>query len=341
MELYRIIIHELSKVRGQNTAETFLSNSLLPNSEITTGLVEKLNNSYNNDKIIYAVFDEGSGRTFPSNFRGYKESSQSENEFIDFSKMMVNNLRELISLVTLATGGFLVFTEYSVNGIGFLGIFLIRDTQGVIFNRNEANHQVEIDTITYMNTEKLAMACRIHIPKYLSNDGRYITFMRKGQNDVADYFIKWISAAQPESSKHFTERLYDLVSLMPLPNDFETGEQLDINTFREKLVRYIKDRGRMVDLNEMGNHFYEDENIFIYHRDMNDFEIDNIFRADGKALNKFNQLDVKADGIQLKFSRGAYNSGKVRPADEGDFVIIESAILKRELVRQVEQNNQN
>ena len=155
--------------------------------------------------------------------------------------------------------------------------------------------------------------------------------MRKGQPDVAEYFIQWISASQPESSKHFTERLYDLVSLMPLPVDFETGEIIELNNFRDKVVKYVKDRGRMVDLNEMGNHFYEDENIFIHHRDLNDFEIDNVFRADRDALYKFNQLEVKAEGIQLKFSRGAYSSLKVR-AGEGNLVIIESLALRTALL---------
>lgn len=340
MTLNKIVIHELLKVRGQNVAETFISNSLLPINQTTFNLVEKLNSSYNSDKIMYAVFDEQPDRFFPLNFREYKNSLQTDDLFLDFTRLIINNLRDLIRLVNLATGGFFVFTEYNINGVDFFGAFLIRDTKGVIFNKNEDEHRVEIDTINYMNTEKLAMASRIHIPKFLSDDGRYITFMRKGQPDVADYFIQWISASQPESSKHFTERLYDLVSVMPLPFDFETGEQLDINTFRDKVVKYVKDRGKMVDLNDMGNHFYEDENIFITHRDLNDFEIDNVFRADNVSLNKFNQLDVKADGIQLKFSRGAYSSEKVRPG-EGNLVIIESAALRAELINQAGQQNDN
>lgn len=331
MTLNKIVIHELLKARGQNVAETFISNSLLPINDTTIDLVEKLNSSYNSDKIMYAVFDDQPDRVFPTRFGEYKGSQQSDLIFLDFTKVIINNLRDLIRLVNLATGGFIVFTEYNINGIDFFGAFLIRDTKGVIFNKNEEEHRVEIDTIKYMNTEKLAMASRIHIQKYLNADGRYITFMRKGQPDVADYFIQWISASQPESSKHFTERLYELVSIMPLPVDFETGEEIDLNNFRDRVVKYVKDRGRMVDLNDMGNHFYEDENIFIQHRDLNDFEIDNVFKADRDALYKFNQLDIKADGIQLKFSRGALSSEKVRPG-EGNLVIIESQALRNALL---------
>jgi len=323
MEIERIVIHELEKDRGNVFPDVFISNQLIPVVDNTITLVSKLHDSYKSDKIIYALFDNSPSRYFPRRYKEYFESQRNDRDFIDFTEQVLKDLRTLMSRITFATGGFFVFTEYIVNGTAFLGIFLIRDTNGVMFNKNESlgNRIVELDTVQYMNIDKMAMACRININKYETNTGKYLTFVKRRQAQISGYFIDWIAAAQPESSKEFTETLYDMISNMPTPIDPDTEEQMELNKYRQEVAFLLRGNRGNVDLVSLGEHFYNDPEIFVRYRDENSIDIDNEFRADKTALKRFFQLQVKAAGIQLIFSRGAYNDQNIRFGDDNTVVI--------------------
>lgn len=238
--------------------------------------------------------------------------------------------------MTASKGGYLTFCEYHVNNDRFLGVFLIRDTEGLIFNRDRENNAVQIDTITYLDTNKLAMGCRINYSKYIINSGKYLTFMRR-QTTMSEYFLNWVAAAQPESSKEFTQTLYRMITQMPKPIDPDTNEEYDTNKFRDKAKEVIKDNNGNVNLELIGNYFYEDENALINYRDENNFELDNEFRADKRELNKFSQVDIKGEGIHLKFSRGDLGTGKVRTGQQ-NHIVIESQRLYEALIEEEREN---
>ena len=336
INLKKLAIHEIVKESQTNEATTFLSNSCLNINNVTSGLVEQLNASYKSDSLIYAVFDFSPDKYFPSQFSSYENLATTTNaNFLTFTQNVTTNLRNQIVNITLAKGGYLVYVEYVFNNINYLGIFFIRDATGVVFNKNTTEHNVEVTPTTYMNIDKLVMACRINLDKYSSNNGKYLTFLRRRQAEVSDYFLNWISIILPESSKEFTETLYSMVNNMSLPIDPDTGVQYDLNSYRQKIVNYIREKNKIVDLHDLGRFFYQDENKFIEYRDENAIEIDNEFKADGKTLKKFQSIEIKAKGIQLKFSRGLLASGDIY-IGRGEQIIIKSEALQNELRKEIE-----
>lgn len=322
LTINKVVIHELRKEPRANEAETFLSTSVLEISENVQDLIKRLNNSYSKDVINYAVFDAAEDRDFRDRYQTYSGSPKTNTQFLDFTSRTLNNLRGQIINVTLAKGGFFVYADYEDEGINYVGIYIVRDTEGMLFERDEDNHSFEVNLVKYMNTDKLAMGCRIEVAKYLSGDRNYLTLIKNRQSDISDYFYNWIGVVQPESTTQFTNALYEILNKIDCPVNPLTNTEYSIDEFRKLVVDYIKSSPtNTINLFELGRHFYENDQKIVEFARQNDIAIDTEFKADSKALKRFVSINVSADGINLKFSRGEFRR-KVRLSEENPHVIL-------------------
>ncbi|RYC51831.1 nucleoid-associated protein [Flagellimonas olearia] len=338
MELNKIIIHELKKESGTNETELIRSEELVEVDENSIGLVTALNGSYNSDKILYAVFDKSEGKYFPEKFQEYKDSECSNDDFISFTRNIIGNLESLIQPVTLATGGYFVFAEYVSNDNNFLGIFIIRDTEGKTLSKTE--NSFSIDSIEYVDTSNLAMACRINNDKYEIDQGNYLSLTQLRQQDISEYFKNWISIEQIETSSEFTKQLYDIISQIERPIDPETETEYNIEDFRNRVYSYASSSpNRTINIRDMSQHFYGDRNIISDYALENGITIDTEFRYHRRQLKRFIKLEVNRDGINFKISRGAFDD-KVRfSAEDESLVIIESTIFANALRNEINNSN--
>jgi len=323
MGLNKIIVHELQKQSGSSTVNTIESNRLMPIDVESESLLEALLKSYQGDKILYAEFDDSPGKYFPDRFKQYQQSQRIDSDFVQFTIDSLGNLVQFIQAKTLASGGYLVFTEYSSNSIDFITIFLIRDTEGKLLRRTRNGYEVR--TIEYLDTSHLAMACRINETKINSNEENYLSFTRVKQAEVSDYFTSWISVRQLESSTEFTNALYQIINALPTPINPETNEELSIDEVRSLVYENAKSNAQNnINLRAISEQVYGDPNIITNYAEQHEISIDTEFRYDKRALRKFVQLHVNRDGINLKFSRGDVGT-KIRPSEENsNQVIIES-----------------
>lgn len=324
MILSKLIVHELKKDSGTTIANSVASNQLISIDNQSESLITALLKSYTSDKILYANFDRSPGKYFPNRFNTYKQSQRTDEDFLNFTVDTLGNLVTFIQSKTLARGGYLVFAEYLHNSITFVTIFLIRDTEGKLLKR--VDNSYEIKTIEYLDTNHLAMACRINEGKINNNESNYLSFTRLRQQDVSDYFINWISVAELESSTEFTKALYNIINNIPLPVNEETNQPYTIDEVRHMVYEIAKSNAqRNINIQTLSEQIYGTITAISNYAEENDISIDTEFRYNRNALQKFIQLSVNVDGISLKFSRG--DSGtKVRFSEENpNQIIIESA----------------
>lgn len=324
MTLSKLIVHELKKESGTTIVNLVTSNQLIPIDNQSESLVTALLKSYSGDKILYADFDRSPGKYFPTRFDTYKQSPRTDLDFLNFTIDTLGNLVTFIQPKTLARGGYLVFAEYVHNVTTFVAIFLIRDTEGKLLKR--VDNSFEIKTIEYLDTNHLAMACRINEGKIDNNESNYLSFTRLRQQDVSDYFINWISVAQLESSTEYTKALYNIINNIPLPINEETNQPFTIDEVRHMVYENARSNAqRNINIQTLSEQIYGTTTAISDYADENDISIDTEFRYDKNALRKFIQLSVNRDGISLKFSRG--DSGtKVRFSEENpNQIILESA----------------
>lgn len=330
MELHRIIVHLLNKEVSKTGASTELSDLLMDLNDRSKDLVRKLDDSYRRKRITYAIFNEEEGRVFPDEFKSFS-NDLNDRSFVEFSRNSVMNLRNMIENIAPAKGGYLVFAHYSVNAEAYTSVFLIRNTQGMLFKRDSENRTFIIDPQIHLDLDRLAMACRIKFDKYYSREGKYLSFIKHRMSDISEYFINWIAAIETKNNKIMTKDLYNLVNSLKLPED-DQGKELDIGEFRQKIYDYVKSQpAKQVDLLNLSEHFYNDEKYIADSLETLGYEIDTEFIADNSALKRFIRINVESDGILMRFDRSQLNS-KVRIDDDNrNVVIIESEKFAKDL----------
>ncbi|RUT68495.1 hypothetical protein D0817_20415 [Flavobacterium cupreum] len=337
MELRKLIIHELIKEKESNQVEIVLSEELIPNNDESTALVSALSDSYRSDRILYAIFDNTEGKYFPEKFSEYRHAQRDDTDFISFTKLVMGNLVGFIKPVIFATGGYVIFAEYSENGYNFVSIFLIRDVEGKILRKTRNSYSIQ--TVEYVDTKNLAMACRINENRIDEDEINYLSFTQLRQQEVSEYFKAWISIQQIESSSDYTKALYTIITQIVPPIDPETTLPYPIETFRNLVYSYASSSPNdTVNIRDLSQHFYGNPNTVSDYANANNISLDTEFRYNKRQLKKFVKLEVNRDGINLKFSRGTLNE-KIRISEEDpNIVIIESQSFANALRVEIENN---
>lgn len=308
--------------------------------ELSVNLVQKLDASYKRTDITYAYFDQAGQNVFPNEFGNYIQN-ETGNSFLTFSQNTILNLKDKVESIAPAKGGFLVFSQYRINDRDYIGIYLIRDTIGMLFRKDRGRSAFIINPTEHLDLDKLAMACKIDLGHYRANDGKYLGFMKRKMNDISEYFVNWISVSDRESNKTLTQNLLSLINLASLPRD-QDGQELSREAFRTEVYRYVSTLpAKMVNVNELSEHFYSDETYLANFAETNNISINTEFRPDSSEMKRFVQIDLEEDGIHVQFSRREINT-KIRfDRQNRNIVIIDSHRFANALRSEIERNDFN
>lgn len=330
MNVSKVIIHEIEKRQGHREAFLTSSKDLLPIEERTNKLIEQLNKSFGNEsKIVRTEFEELERHFFKPELDNLLKENN-DRHFYEFSILTINQLRNKLQDSPFATGGYYVFVNYENLGREYLGIFIVRDSDKLLFKRNENNTGFEIDEATIVDTEKLAMACRIDIGRYSEDEIRYLQFTNYLKQDISDYFIHWIEANVAHKSRDDSNQLIKILNNIKLPIDPDTDKIFTEDKFFEKVYNHINSTSKVVRLKELSASFWDDENFLLNYVEENDIEINNEFRAISAIVKKLKFREIKADNIRIIFKQGNLNNGNIRRGKSPKTIIIESEALRRE-----------
>ncbi len=294
-------------------------------------LIDALINTFNTSSIVYAEFSGHSA--FKQEYDKYKKH-RSARAFLQFSSSSMQQLKQVIDNVTLATGGYYVYCAFEENNTLFDIIFLVRNTQGKIFNWRQNTYTIA--NIEYLNTSDLAMACRIDAARYDMGMPHYLSFIRLKQPEVSDYFYNWVGIEQQTrtNSKEYTRKLYEVLHLVDPPVDAD-GKALDTIEFISRVYDYIKNApSNNVNINDISAHFFGDETKIQRIAQQHNILIDTEFNYDKNELRKFVALHISAGDISVKITRKALKD-YIRVT--GDDVIISSPQLAEKVKEEVDR----
>lgn len=336
MEVKRVIVHELKKQVKATKASLDLSEKELVIDETAVRLVTELNNRYINLNSTHAVFADGEEEAvFPTEFKEYSSKLTSA-AFKSFSVKTIKNLKERVEGLAPAKGGYLVYVDYTENG-DFLGVFLIRNTSGMLFRKAGSSKTFKINPSEHIDFEKMAMGCRINKSLFANGGARYLSFVKRRNEELSDYFVNWIAANDSVDDLQDTKNLYELLREIDVPND-DAGQPMDRSAFLEKVFDFIVGSERKVNLKTLSAQFYGDDNKLTQVSDQKGIQINSEFRANTRILKKFKLVKVKSDDIELSFPNRLYNT-KVRvDQSNGNMVVIESESLANKILAEILSN---
>lgn len=324
IQVNHLLIHELEKEPDTADANLFLTDTLLPVDERARLLVGKLNATFlHKDDTLQGFFD--SAASLAGYFGTLAGAGFAPEAFLTFSQEAMKALKMVLQGVIGAKGGYLVFADYLQGEQPLVGIFLVRDTEGVLFRKDQQGQAFQLDTITYLNTEKLAMACRIDIRRYREERGRYLEVIKhaRSQKEISEYFLTWIGMERPESSRDLSQTFLQVVEELPLPVDEETGEVMAEGQFRKQVFNYVATSpSRTIDIEEFDQHFYGEQPVVKSFLEDHQIDLDPEFRFDRSVLKQVYKYRAAAEGISLSFSHEDFSLGRIRI--EGDEIVIHS-----------------
>lgn len=351
IELKRLVIHELIKQSGENTVELKVSHILSALNEEANVLIQRLTNTlFEKEDTLNGVLESAEESPFPKFLQQLVGEPITNETFLDFTQETMQTLKLGLQGVTAAKGGYFVFAEFDrvFQELGadwedepgdpqhFLAIFLVRDTDGLIFNRGSEDQTYKIQPTTYLNIEKLAMAAQIDVNKYLKEEQksedqrkeRYVKMIKhaKTQKEISEYFITWIGLEQGKSNRDLSNTFVEIVHELPRPVNQETGEVMNDHEFLQETHAFLKSNpDGIVQVREYEQHFFGEETPVQDFATQNDLNLDTEFKYNKGVINSLNDFKVNGDGVNVKFSREHLRDGVI--FTEGDTLVIHSPDL--------------
>ncbi|MFT5165848.1 MAG: nucleoid-associated protein [Saprospiraceae bacterium] len=336
----KIIIHELEKEADSGDAQLYLSDQLVPIDSRSEELIITLNDTFvSKTDLLHGSLSTPEDALFPGYLQEVTENQFSEEAFIEFSQNTMRVLQEGLQGVIGAKGGYLVYAEYEHFETRMLGIFLIRDKEGIVFRKNKESNTFNLHSVKHLDTDRLAMACRITLNKFQQNSGRFVDLLKhaKSQKEISEYFVNWIGLDQPESSKSITQTFMNVVDKLPLPLDEDTGQPMEEEQFHHQVMAYaVQSPQKTVELDKFDQHFYGDEPIVQNYLKENHIELDNEIRVDKGTMKSHYTYRASAEGISVSFSKNDYTSGKV--SIKGDNLVIDCPQLIEKIMDMLEDD---
>ena len=335
----RAIVHNLQKEIGDtNNAEIILSETCLASSEQLDTLISKLNNSYIRSDYSAAEFDFTEENSFPHKFTEYT-ANPIPDSFISFSKSVMGGLLRIIKPIAPARGGYLIFSDYCIDDRHYFSVFDIRNTDRFEFVLDNTINSYTIDTLLSLDLDKLAMACKVNIDQFREAEGvHYLTLVRKGKDEVSDYFSRWISAKDPEKNSLISTNFVQLIRNAKLPVD-ATGNNITEDEFRQKVFDYVTaSKPNPIRLTELSRFIYEDGDYLSNLAEEKKIIIDSVFQPNMSIMKKLIKIDLNVDNIKLRFSYDEFGENKkvdINDKINPTAVIIHSPSLARALLDEV------
>lgn len=332
LQLRQWIIHELIKTPDEGEAHIFLSEQTQEVDEQSELLVKRLHQILlKKNEVTTGQLASPQDALFPGHFRMWQETNYQEAGFIDFSRDSMQALQLSLQGVVGAKGGFLVYAHYTVDGQASLGIFLVRNKQGVVFERHQGQAAFRVEPQTYLDVDRLAMACNITIRDGVEHMPVQVIKHARSQKDISDYFLNWLALEEVTNNREATQQFLSALDAIPLPIAEETGEAVPAADFREQVVQFAeRSPSKTINLKAFEEKFYGEEQPLqeFFSEQGHDPLAD--FRVDQQALREYHFHKFKGNGFYFGTKHAHILSGKVRV--EGNQVIIDDEGLAAEIL---------
>ncbi len=331
--VHHLIVHELKKQPEMAEADLLLSSQTLAITEQSTDLIGRLDQTFERKSDLLQGFlvepDEG---LFPAYYQNWLEEGRSRPAFVTFSREAMSVLKDKLQGVVGAKGGYLLFADYSMEEQRMLGIYLIRNTEGMIFVDDEETDALRLQTTAYLNIQDMAMAARL-----LAGPGRNVQMIRhaRTQSSISQYFTDWVGLDQAETSSELTHSFLEMVQELPVPKDRETGFAMNEGDFEKALVKYAaKAPQQTIRAQDFDSHFYGNDKPLQDMLAEQESPITDGFRVDRKALRNQFYLRAGVGGISLTCTKDHFRNGLIHIDEASGKITINSEELASLLLDQ-------
>lgn len=308
--VHNLIVHELKKQPEMAEAELILSKEPLPITEDSIELIARLDQIFERkNDLLQGFLSEPDESLFPAYYQQWLMEGRDRSHFITFSNDTMKVLQQSLQGVIGAKGGYLLYADYTMEEQRMLGIYLIRETPGMLFVNDEESEALKLTTTQYLDVDHMAMAVRL-----LSGKGRTVQMIRhaRTQSSISQYFTDWVGLDRPETSAELTHTFLEMVEELPVPKDKETGYAMNEGEFEKALVKYAaKQPQQTIRVKEFDEFFYGNEKPLQDMLAESDGSLDEGFRVDKRSLRKQFYLRAGFGGLSITCTKDHFRNGQI------------------------------
>ena len=327
--LNKIIVHELVKEKSQPIQENVIAKELLDSAdEVVQKLFSEIHDvygkKYNNTQ--YGVFFEDERRgDVPDMIEAYLGGGdRSDEAFIELTKGVMGALYNTAAGQGASSGGYVVFTDYTVDAHSYFFVTMIKKTPGITINSG-----LRAEELMHLDLKKLHQGARIsasRIADYkdageeVKQELNYLNFIASGgRSGASGYFISALGCSSGSASLKATRSVINETRRF-----FQQEPQLNRyknivkNELVEFLARKVEDQEsvslteiRYIIISNVPADFVAPEECtleeyvdgFIERLNSEEFSIPYEFSANASAVKSFTHLKAEADGWKLTFDK--------------------------------------
>lgn len=304
MELAKIIVHRVEKDQHQDTVISNLRDDELPDDELSRRFVNGLRDTYRRRTAVhYSTFQEFESEAqeatlvFKSQLKSYIDEKSS---FIDFSKEATVALKTKLEATPSATGGYVVYAEYTHDYKQYLFCAAVEETQGVGITED-----LDLTPEEFLNLDDLQVAARVNITEWQSGADAHVSFIR-GSKEVSKYFQEFIGVDDAKTGAAAAQNLLEAIDFYLSENEVDAETRMsrkaEVGHYmsRQQSAKSAVRLGTVATLVEPDNP--ED---FAEMAQSDDFRVSATFGSTPSAVKKFSIYRVDGDGFSFEFETRA------------------------------------
>ena len=319
MIIKNAIIHNMKKEIKGIAEIDYSATSLNLADKKSQSLLDELY-SFFSKSIKYGIFSSDNHTIFHDKFDEYLLDESID--FIKFTKNTLPDLKTRMDSIPQSKGGYVIFAEISNQSENFFVVFVVRDKTGKQFSYKDKTMQ--INEVIHIDTNKLAMACRINIRSYQENKDRYLSFLSTTQDETSKYFQNWIGANAQSKSQEDTKALRTIINNIEIPVD-ENGVVVSREKFRERIYELCsKKHSKNINLRAISEEVWKEPDYISNYASQKGIIINDEFTADDAELKKLHKFSIISDNIKLDFPPEYIGCKVYTSSVEDDIVIIKS-----------------
>lgn len=249
LRINKVVMHALIKEQHQRIQPSQLRQTVLNRAHDAVGkTVSGVIGIYGtrNNSAHYGIFESGEGRgSFPSAFDGYARLDEpTDAQFLELTQIAMGRLYDKASANHAASGGYLLFADYSNTQGRYFLIAMIKQKPGItLTDRLEPTELMQLDLAKLNQAARISFS-RLSEYHMATEDAQqelnYLSFVSPGSSKTASgYFVTALGCSQGAAASQATKNL-----IRETRQFFSNTDGLRPNkeAFNNSLLEYLKDK---------------------------------------------------------------------------------------------------
>jgi nucleoid-associated protein len=308
MLIHGIIVHKIEKAireRQQPNPKSVITpraNELPSDSPLVIELVEYVWNAYRTGKT-FGSFDSDVDNHPVQNWLNTYIDDPDENPFIPLTNSIMNRLKIYLDEENFATGGHLLFIHFTENEQPWFMVVMIKDKKGFLFTED-----LDLQDVKELDLDKLRQAVRVDINKWKENTEKaYLSFIKSGSGDVANYFLNTFGCTDSIQSKEVTRSVLSAVEKVCGDSGLN---RIDTRQIKDNVCNYMEQNLSGVSLAGVGiqvDSYLPEEHWgeFMTLANSEDYSVSDTFEPNRQILTAHRRIKYDAPHWKVSVDRDA------------------------------------